>query len=58
MNKTERVDKKKLEKAIETTNFKVLKEKENKEGFDEAPYSTVDKKESILNLTNNNWKNY
>ena len=59
MNKTERVDKKKLEKAIETTNFKVLKEKENKEGFDEAPYSTVDKKKKVFfNLGfNNNWKN-
>ena len=58
LNKTERVDKKKLERAIETTNFNVLKNKEKSEGFDEALYSNEERKKKVFfNLGfNNRWK--
>ena len=58
LNKTEKVNKKKLERAIETTNFNVLKNKEKSEGFDEALYSNEDmKKKVFFNLGfNNRWK--
>ena len=58
LNKTERVDNKKLERAIETTNFNVLKNKEKNEGFDEAIYSNEDmNKKVFFNLGfNNRWK--
>ncbi len=57
LNKTERVDKKKLEKAIETTNFTVLKNREKKEGFEEAAYSKDNKVKTFFNLGfNNRWK--
>ena len=59
LNKTERIDKKKLERAIETTNFTVLKNKEKNEGFEEAAFSTKEnKKQTFFNLGfNNRWKN-
>ena len=44
INKDEKIDIKRLENAIETTNFDVLKKKEEKEGFDEAIYSVKDGK--------------
>ena len=57
LNKTERVDRKKLKKAIESTNFNVLKNKEKNEGFDEAAYDTNKKKIKFFNLGfNNRWK--
>ena len=58
LNKTERVDKKKLERAIETTNFNVLKNKEKNEGFDEALYNKEEKKNKVFfNMGfNNRWK--
>ena len=59
LSRTERVDKEKLERAIETTNFSVLKNKEKNEGFDEALFSKKDKKKKkvFFNLGfNNRWK--
>ena len=58
LNNSDGIDKIKLEKAIETTNFNVLKNKEKNEGFDEALYSE-DKKEKkvFFNMGfNNRWK--
>ena len=58
LNNSDGVNKIKLEKAIETTNFNVLKNKEKNEGFDEALYSE-DKKEKkvFFNMGfNNRWK--
>ena len=50
---------KKLERAIETTNFSVLKNKEKNEGFDEALFSKKKKEKIflILDLTTDG-KNY
>ena len=58
LNRTERVDKKKLERAIETTNFNVLKNKEKNEGFDEALYNKKEKRNKVFfNMGfNNRWK--
>ena len=58
LNKNEKINTKKLENAIETTNFDVLKKKEEKEGFDEAIYSFKEgKTKSFFNLGNkNNYK--
>ena len=58
MNNSEGVNKVKLEKAIETTNFSVLKNKEKNEGFDEALYSEEKKKMKVFfNMGfNNRWK--
>ena len=58
MNKTERVNKSKLETAIKSTNFNVLKNLEKNTGFDEATYSKKDKKNiTFFNLGfNNRWK--
>ena len=58
LNKTESVNKLKLEKAIETTNFNVLKNKEKNEGFEEAAYSKKEEKKKVFfNLGfNNRWK--
>ena len=57
LNRTDRVDKKKLEKAIESTNFTVLKNKEKNEGFEEAAYSKDNEKKPFFNLGfNNRWK--
>jgi hypothetical protein len=57
-NRTERVNKQKLENAIETTNFSVLKNLEQNKGFEEALYSEREKKfKSFFNLGfNNRWK--
>ena len=58
LNKTERVDRKKLDRAIETTNFSVLKNKEEKEGFDEAAFDKSNKKKTFFNMGfSNNWRN-
>ncbi len=58
LNKSERVDKKKLERSIDTTNFSVLKNLEKNKGFEEALYSEKDgKKKTFFNLGfNNRWK--
>ena len=57
LNRTERVDKKKLDKAIKTTNFNVLKNKEKKGGFKEAAFDKNKKKKIFFNLGfNNKWK--
>ena len=57
LNKTERVDRKKLDRAIETTNFNVLKDKERKNGFDEAALDKNNQKKTFFNMGfNNNWK--
>ena len=48
LNKTERVDRKKLDRAIETTNFNVLKDKERKNGFDEAALDKNNQKKTFL----------
>ena len=58
LSRTERVDRKKLDRAIETTNFNVLKNKEKNEGFDEALFSKEEKKKKVFfNLGfNNRWK--
>ena len=57
LNRTERIDLKKLEKAIETTNFNVLKKKEIDEGFIE---SVKDKEGNKITFFNkgfgNNWR--
>ena len=57
-NRTERVNKKKLENSIDTTNFSVLKNLEENKGFDEALYSQKEKKfKTFFNLGfNNRWK--
>ncbi len=59
LSRTERVNKKKLMRAIESTNFNVLKNKERIEGFDEALFSKEkNKKKVFFNLGfNNRWKN-
>ena len=58
INNSERVDKKKLMKAIDSTNFNVLKNKEKNEGFNEALYSEEKKRKKVFfNLGfNNRWK--
>ena len=57
-NRTERVDKKKLEKSIESTNFTILKNLEKNRGFSEALYSNDEKKfKTFFNLGfNNRWE--
>ena len=57
-NRTERVNKEKLQNSIETTNFTVLKNLEKSKGFDEAIYSSKEKrKKTFFNLGfNNRWK--
>ena len=47
-----------MDRAIETTNFNVLKNKEKNEGFDEALFSKEEKKKKVFfNLGfNNRWK--
>ena len=58
LNRTERVNKEKLKRAIKTTEFNILKQKEAKEGFVE---SAKDKKGKIKIFFNkgfeNDWKN-
>ena len=58
MGKKDSIDTNKLRKSIETTNFDLLKKKEQNEGFDEATYSVKDgKKISFFNLgRENNYK--
>ena len=58
LNKKEKIDKKKLERAVESTNFNVLKNKEKSEGFEEAAFSKEEKKKKVFfNLGfNNRWK--
>ena len=59
LNRTERVNKNKLENSISSTNFSVLKNLEKNKGFDEALYSEKDKKKkTFFNLGfNNRYKN-
>ena len=55
MRKDNKINIKKLEKSIETTKFDLLKKKEEKEGFDEAIYSSDNgKTKSFFNLGKNN----
>ena len=55
MRKDNKINIKKLEKTIETTKFDLLKKKEEKEGFDEAIYSSDNgKTKSFFNLGKNN----
>ena len=55
MRKENKIDIKKLKRSIETTSFDLLKKKEEKEGFDEAIYSSEDgKNKSFFNLGKNN----
>tara|TARA_B100001248_G_scaffold216744_1_gene171717 strand:+ start:729 stop:1565 length:837 start_codon:yes stop_codon:yes gene_type:complete len=58
LNNSDGVDKIKLERAIETTNFNVLKNKEKNEGFEEALYSedSGEKKIFFNKGFNNRWK--
>jgi len=57
LKNSEGVNNKKLERAIETTNFDVLKKKEKKEGFEESAYSNENKRKMFFNLGfNNRWK--
>ena len=52
------MDRKKLDRAIETTNFNVSKNKEEKEGFDEAAFDKSNKKFNAFNMGfSNNWRN-
>ena len=58
LNKTERVNKKKLETAIKTTDFSVLKEKETKYGFHEGVSDYKgNKKKFFYKGFGNTWKN-
>ena len=53
--KRDYIDTNKLSKSIETTNFDLLKKKEQSEGFNEATYSVKDgKKISFFNLGSEN----
>ena len=57
LNRTERIDLKKLENAIETTNFNVLKKKEKDEGFIESVKDIEGNKKTFFNKGfNNNWR--
>ena len=50
LNRTERVDKKKLENAVKSTNFNVLKNLEKNKGFGEALYSEKDKRKEHFTI--------
>jgi hypothetical protein len=55
MRKENKIDIKRLKRSIETTSFDLLKKKEEKEGFDEAIYSSDDgKNKSFFNLGKKN----
>ncbi len=55
MRKDNKINIRKLKKSIETTKFDLLKKKEEKEGFDEAIYSSDNgKTKSFFNLGKNN----
>ena len=55
MRKNNEIDFEKLKKSIKTTEFDLLKKKEEKEGFDEAIYSSDDgKARAFFNLGRNN----
>ena len=58
MKKNDEINFEKLKKSIKTTEFDLLKKKEEKEGFDEAIYSSNDgKSKAFFNLgRNNNYK--
>ena len=57
LNRTERVDKEKLNIAIETTDFKLLKKIEEKEGFIEAATNAKGEKKVFFNEGfKNNWE--
>ena len=58
-NRTERINDSKLKKAIESTNFNVLKNKEKNNGFEEAAFDAKDtsKRKVFFNLGfNNKWE--
>ncbi len=58
LNRTERVDKDKLIKAIETTEFNILKQKEEKEGFLESVKDKQGKKKIFFSKGfGNRWEN-
>ena len=55
MGKNDEIDFEKLKKSIKTTEFDLLKKKEEKEGFEEAIYSSDDSKtRAFFNLGRNN----
>ena len=55
MKKNDEIDFEKLRKCIKTTKFDLLKKKEEKEGFEEAIYSSNNaKKTAFFNLGRNN----
>ena len=55
MRKNDEIDFEKLKKSIKTTEFDLLKKKEQKEGFEEAIYSSDNvKKRAFFNLGRNN----
>ncbi len=58
LNRTERVNKEKLKRAIETTEFNTLKQKEEKEGFLESVENKQGKKKIFFNKGfGNRWEN-
>ncbi len=55
LGKKEKIDSNKLRRSIETTSFDILKEKEKKEGFSEAPFSkTLRERKTFFNLGSEN----
>ena len=55
MRRNDEIDFEKIKKSIETTEFDLLKRKEEREGFDEAIYSSNDgKTRAFFNLGKNN----
>ena len=55
MRKNDEIDFEKIKKSIETTEFDLLKKKEEKDGFEEAIYSSDEgKTKTFFNLGRNN----
>ena len=57
LNKSEDIDEIKFNNSIRTTNFDLLKKKEEKDGFDEAIFDEKGQRKTFFNLGNrNNYK--